>query len=429
MSMYIIGAGVTGLAFASALGRGKVLESAPELGGKASSYHVHTAVGKFTFDIGGHWFHLQNAPKVMQLLDDLPLEKHVRQAFVYWDNKWFDFPIQQSYKAHPDYRLVDQIEYELTAITSEAATKSRGYLNYSDMLLHSYGPTLFECFFRDYNVKMFGVPNLSQIQIGQYEEVRNVRTNQSIEGYNHYFYYPRGELGASAIPLHLAQNKQIHFNSHVQSINLHKQTITINNQASPWKTIVSTMPLPKLIDMITDVDRDIVYLSQQLQSSKGLILNLGVKRNPMHVNKSWVYIPDLKYRFYRIGFYSNVESKMAPEGYSSMYVECSPLYFQNQKEALNLVPHVIKDLMDIGMIEDERDIITLRPIYLEHNYCLPNSKVTAHIQSYLRRHGIYSIGRYGSWHWSSQHEDMQQAITLAEELDAVSNFRDMLGVR
>jgi protoporphyrinogen oxidase len=416
MSIYIIGAGVTGLSFASALGGGTVLERAPELGGKASSYNVQTSVGKFTFDIGGHWFHLQNTPKVMQLLEGLPLKKHVRRAFVYWDEEWFDFPIQQSYKTHPDSRLVDQIDHELSTVENEAANRSRNYLNYSDMLLNSYGPTLFEHFFRDYNVKMYGVPNLSQIQIGKYEKVRNVRTNQSKEGYNHYFYYPQGNLGASAIPNHLAQNKQIQFNSHVQSINLNKRTITINNKVSSWETIVSTMPLPKLIDTIVDVDREIAHLSRELRSSRGLIINMGVKRNPMHGNKSWIYLSDLKYRFYRIGFYSNVESEMAPSGYSSMYVECSPLYFKNQDEALNLVPEVINDLIEIGIIEDKRDIITLKPIYLEQNYCLPNIEVTTHIQNYLRQHGIYSIGRYGSWHWSSQHEDMQQAITLAEEL-------------
>lgn len=418
MSIYIIGAGVTGLSFASASGSGTVLERAPELGGKASSYHVETSVGKFTFDIGGHWFHHQNAPKVLQLLEGLPLKKHVRRAFVYWDEEWFDFPIQQSYKTHPDSRLVDQIDHELTVIENETAIRSRNYLNYSDMLLNSYGPTLFEHFFRDYNVKMYGVPNLAQIQIGKYEKVRNVRTNQSIEGYNHYFYYPQGHLGASAIPNHLARNKQIQFNSHVQSINLDKRTITINNKVSSWETIVSTIPLPKLIDTIVDVDSEIAHLSRQLQSSRGLIINMGVKRNPMHANKSWIYISDLKYRFYRIGFYSNVESEMAPNGYSSMYVECSPLYFKNQDEALNLVPEVINDLIEIGIIEDKRDIITLKPIYLEHNYCLPDIMVTTHIQNYLRQHGIYSIGRYGSWHWSSQHEDMQQAITLAEELGA-----------
>lgn len=416
MSTYIIGAGVTGLSFAATLGQGigEVLESSSALGGKASSYAVDTPVGKFTFDIGGHWFHHHNTPKVLKLLEGLPLEKHVRQAYVYWEKGWYDFPLQQSYKAHADNRIVNQIDRELSILGQEEATRSRSYLNYSDMLLNSYGPTLFERFFKDYNVKMFGVPDLSQIQIGKYVEVRNVRTNQKPEGYNSYFYYPKSLTGAQAIPEHLAKNIKIRLNTHVQSIDLTKRTMTMNNQKMPWEMIVSTIPLPKLISMISNVDPDIAYLSQQLRASRGMVLNLGVRKKPLHANKSWIYLAEMKYHFYRIGFYSNARPDMAPEGYSSMYVECSPLFFKNKQEALCLVPLVIKDLISIGMIEDERDIVTLKPIYLEQNYCLPNNQVTSLIQEYLQHHGIYSIGRYGSWHWSSQHEDMQQAIELAE---------------
>ncbi|MNH99280.1 hypothetical protein D3C73_520430 [compost metagenome] len=92
------------------------------------------------------------------------------------------------------------------------------------------------------------------------------------------------------------------------------------------------------------------------------------------------------------------------------------------------MPQVIRDLIKIGMIEDERDIVTLKPIYLEQNYCLPDNRVTSLIQGYLQQYGIYSIGRYGSWHWSSQHEDMQQAISLAEELKRTMDFRKLLEV-
>ncbi|WP_171650684.1 protoporphyrinogen/coproporphyrinogen oxidase [Paenibacillus foliorum] len=425
MSTYVIGAGVTGLSFAVTLGYGKVLESNPGLGGKASSYNMNTHVGKFTFDIGGHWFHHQNAPKVLQLLEGLSLEKHARQAFVYWEGGLYDFPLQQSYKTHADNSLVQQIDRELAALGQKEATKSQ---NYSDMLLNSYGPTLFERFFRDYNVKMFGVSDLSQIQIGKYEEIRNVRTNQKTEGYNSYFYYPKDPLGAQAIPVHLAKDVQVRFNSQVQSIHLNQRTISINKQTSPWETIISTIPLPRLVSMIADVDCGIAYLSQQLRASRGLILNLGVKRNLLHANKSWIYLAEMKYHFYRIGFYSNVQPDMAPEGYSSMYVECSPLFFKNKQEALYIVPQVIRDLISIGMIEDESDIVTLKPIYLEQNYCLPDNQVTSLIQSYLQQYGIYSIGRYGSWHWSSQHEDMQQAISLADELRRTINFRKLLKV-
>jgi hypothetical protein len=105
-----------------------------------------------------------------------------------------------------------------------------------------------------------------------------------------------------------------------------------------------------------------------------------------------------------------------------MYVECSPLYFQNKEEALNLVPKVIEELIEIGFIRSKKEIITSRSIYLNHNYCLPNNKISEKIRSYLEQFGVYSIGRYGTWHWSSQHEDMQQAIKLAKKLIAESNI-------
>ncbi|GAA4845583.1 NAD(P)/FAD-dependent oxidoreductase [Paenibacillus vulneris] len=416
VSIYVIGAGVTGLSFAASLGHAKVLEGSSRLGGKAASYGIDTPVGKFTFDVGGHWFHYQNVPEVLQLLEGLPLQRHTRQAFVYLEGKWFDFPLQQSYKKHEDRRFVNQINRELIAIKEKEADRGGRFQNYLDMLLRSYGPTLFEYFFRDYNRKMFGVSDLAQIQVSQYEQIRNVRTDKNTAGYNSYFYYPQSPLGAQAIPEHLANHACIQFNSQVQSIHLHNRTITINDQTVPWDTVISTMPLPKLISMLDGADSQIASLSRHLQASRGFILNLGVKKNPLHANKSWIYVSEMKYCCYRIGFYSNVQSSMAPEGYSSIYVECSPLFFKDEQEALSLRPRVIKDLISIGIIEDERDIVTMKPIYLEHNYCLPDDRITSRLRGYLQQHNIYSIGRYGSWHWSSQHEDMKQAIDLAKEL-------------
>ena len=98
------------------------------------------------------------------------------------------------------------------------------------------------------------------------------------------------------------------------------------------------MPLTSLVSIISDIDPEILELARELKSSRGMIINLGVKRNKLHGNKSWIYIPSLEYSFYRIGFYSNIQPLLAPEGYVSMYVECSPLFFQNKKEALELVP-------------------------------------------------------------------------------------------
>lgn len=415
LSIYVIGAGVTGLAFAATLGDAKVLEGSSKLGGKASSYEVETPVGTFRFDVGGHWFHYQHAPEVLQLLEGLPLQKHTRQAFVYVEGDWFDFPIQMSYKQHRDSEFVRQISRELITSQEKGASDKENYRNYSDMLLNSYGTTLFDYFFRDYNTKMFGITDLSQIRVSQFEKIRNVRTDKNTTGYNHYFYYPQSPLGAQAIPAHLAKKARIQFDVKVTSIQLANQTMTVNGQSVPWEMIVSTMPLPKLVQIIDGIDPEVAELSRQLRASRGFILNLGVKKNLLHGNKSWIYISEMEYCFYRVGFYSNVEPSMAPEGYSSIYVECSPLFFANKQEALRLVPRVIHDLTRMGIIEDEQDVVTMKPIYLEQNYCFPDDRITSMIRDYLQQHRISSIGRYGSWHWSSQHEDMKQAIDLANK--------------
>ena len=277
-------------------------------------------------------------------------------------------------------------------------------------------------FFRNYNMKMFGVQDLSRIGLGSYEKKRNVRMNEDVKGYNGDFVYPKGDIGAKGIPLFLAENAKVNFNTKVKSINLRKKNMEVNNKNITWKSLVSTMPLTSLVKIIPDIDPEILKLSKELESSKGMILNLGVKRNPLHSNKSWMYIPSLDYSFYRIGFYSNIEPLLAPKGYVSMYVECSPLFFQNKKEALDLVPKVIDELLEIGFIGNKDEIVTSRSIYLEHNYCLPNIKVSEKIRNYLEAFGIYSIGRYGTWHWSSQHEDMQQAIKLVKKLKAESTI-------
>src|SRR5690606_2343876 len=102
--------------------------------------------------------------------------------------------------------------------------------------------------------------------------------------------------------------------------------------------------------------------------------------------------------FYRVGYYSHVQPLLAPDGYESMYVECSPLFFDNKEEAMKLIPGVIAQLVKLGFIEQADDVVTMQPIWLEQNYCLPNPQVVSALHTFLRDNGIYSIGRYGSWH-------------------------------
>lgn len=407
----IIGAGVAGLSFAKALGDKKVmiLEETDVIGGKATTYKKSTSQGEFTFDIGGHWFHHKNYPEVLELLKGLDLEGHERKAYVYFDNVMFDFPIQQSYEMHNDQKVINKIKNELLKVEDKVPFK-----NYNDMLLNSYGETLYEKFFKPYNMKMYGINNLSIINVGEKEQVRNVRLDKNIKGYNSDFLYPKGDVGAIAIPMTLAEGFTIDYNAKVERINLEEKWLIANDKEMKWDKIVSTMPLKELVNSIEDVDSNIKNITNELMASKGMILNLGIKKKPQNSGISWIYVPEMEYKFYRVGFYSNIEPKLAPKGYDAVYVECSPLFFNNREEAKELVPEIINDLIHFGIIDSIDDIITKDMIYLPFNYCFPEPSKTKCIREYLRNNDIYSIGRYGSWHWSSQHEDMKQAMDLAK---------------
>ena len=147
--------------------------------------------------------------------------------------------------------------------------------------------------------------------------------------------------------------------------------MVVNGKTLPWERLISTIHLNLLVRIVSDIDPEILLLSRKLKSSKGMIINLGLKQTPLHYNKTWIYFPDRNIHFYRVGFYSNVQPLLAPPGYSSMYVECSPLFFNNKKEALELIPVVINELIQLGFIEKNEDIVTKRAIYLDNNYCLP----------------------------------------------------------
>jgi len=68
----------------------------------------------------------------------------------------------------------------------------------------------------------------------------------------------------------------------------------------------------------------------------------------------------------------------------------------------------------LGFIKDDSDIINIRPFFINCAYVIFDrnyQKSTSLIFNYLSRQGVYSIGRYGRWEYSS----MQDAILYGKE--------------
>lgn len=395
----IIGAGITGSSFAKFLGMQDaiLLEKEKHSGGKCSSFTLNSSLGPFTFDIGGHWFHCQLNENLCDLFSGLSL--HNRRAYVYIQGEYVQYPIQSHYSELTDDRLVQTIANEL----KEYPVTDDKDLSYFDMLKNRYGPTLFELFFRPYNCKMFATRETGDIMVSPYERIRNVST-ASLKGYNSNFYYPCNGGGVQQLTTQLLQGIPVEYEAKVVDIDINKKRVVLENgDEIGYHILVNTMPLDVLLWCIRQQPSK--KLGSQLRHSSAYIYNLGIKSTTWQ-DRNWIYFADETVPFYRLGSYSVVDPLLAPVGCQSLYMESTVPLSRDV---------IVKQLYELGLIHNPEDLIVMQQVYLSHNYCF-YSPALPQIHTWLNEHGVYSIGRYGGWRWSSIHEDILEAMNLVENL-------------
>jgi len=121
-----------------------------------------------------------------------------------------------------------------------------------------------------------------------------------------------------------------------------------------------------------------------------------------------------------VGFPTNFSMDVAPPQKTSIYAEISYPGANNiDRDAL--VSSTIRNLKDIGIIADETEIEVCVPMDIKYGYAIYDSKrknAVETIDDYLKRFGIYSIGRYGSWKYMSMEDVILGGKEIASTLSA-----------
>ena len=121
-------------------------------------------------------------------------------------------------------------------------------------------------------------------------------------------------------------------------------------------------------------------------------------------NVQWLYIPNKEIPFYRIGCSSNAVSSLAPNGCSSVFLEISNNNNYSEKEILKKAR---KFLIEKKIIKSVKDIVVEEFREMKYGYVIfdKNYDVSRNIcLKFLEKNKIYSIGRYGSWIYSSMED-------------------------
>jgi protoporphyrinogen oxidase len=152
------------------------------------------------------------------------------------------------------------------------------------------------------------------------------------------------------------------------------------------------------------------------RSNKVLVFNLGFDRKGW-TQPHWVYFPESKYRFYRIGFYDNIfgTDRM------SLYIEIgAPTSERFDIEAERA--RVLDDLREAGVV-DGQQLVSHHHVVLDPAYVHISQRSRAAVERYreiLAARGIYSLGRYGGWTYCSIEDNILEARARAEVLNAAS---------
>jgi len=400
----VIGAGISGLSAGHFLYDDcLILEKSDVPGGLAGQY----AANGFTFDYGGHYFHFQNKADVKEHVDTFHrFRAYQRNSKIFMLDRYIPYSLQY----HLAYLPLRWRQVILREMNSARTTRTG---NLEEFLQVHFGACFYELFFRPFLLKFYQRPlsgmladmDKGSIPVPRHEDVWRgaVEKKRLAEGYNPVFYYPvqgmQRFIENYARPLH----ERIHFNEQVLRVDLRRRKVITARGSYPYVHLISTMPLKELLSIL---DPPAVFPSTQLQHLSTLVVNVVLARRRRHFH--WLYLPENDTSFYRVGNY--------PSGkIISAYLEKS-LIGPEAAERKTVFREMVHTLRRTGMIEAEREILFFDLKIIPVSYIVFDRQwpqLVPPALAFLRSQQVYSIGRYGSWNYSSMADDIQAARDTA----------------
>jgi protoporphyrinogen oxidase len=347
------------------------------------------------------------------------LVKHHRKAWVYSFDKLIPYPFQ----AHINYLPAPVFKECLRGFKQAPGnTKPR---NFSQWINSQFGQGIARHFMVSYNSKFWQIPltDLSHqwakrfVVVPKLKDLTASEPSQSL-GYHASFYYPENGGIDSLVNGLVNQAGPIQLNKQAVKINLSEKTVVFSDGAKEkYDVLISTLPLPELGAIITDLPDTIKQSFAKLKWVSVLNVNLGINRE-LDNNCHWIYFPQKNISFFRVGFFSGFSRSLAPQGKSSLYID---LAYRGKPSAIkSAVSRIKKDLVKTGITKNEdnfcaeqiNDIKYAYPIY-DKNY----SKSRQAIVKFLAKKSIICCGRFGSWEYLSMEDVILQAGNLARGIN------------
>jgi len=210
---------------------------------------------------------------------------------------------------------------------------------------------------------------------------------------------------------------RLNLNCEVRRVHLKEKIAEIGGLGEVrYKRLVNTLPLPAFLDIAAPLPQAARRARAKLKWNTVYNLNLGVSGRVS--DKHWIYFPEGRFPFYRVGFPSNFSAHAAPPGASSMYVEVSRRP-EERVDMVRLESGIMAGLRACGLLKPSNKILTKKWIVIPCAYVIYDFERTPAVNaifSFLKSAGVESIGRYGAWKYSFMEETILDGKRCAERL-------------
>jgi len=412
----VIGAGITGLATAAALGPNAdvvVLEADSEVGGYCKTVKKEG----FVWDYSGHFFHFKNPDIEAWLKARMPgqeVRSVAKRSFISYAGRQIDFPFQKNIHQLPQPEFIECL-YDLYFARTSGAESPVLEDNFKQMLYARFGRSIAEKFLIPYNEKLYAtdLSTLDKDAMGRFfphadltDIVRNMRQANNAS-YNATFTYPAGGAIEYVKAIQSAvRSGAVRLEEPVTKIALSKRVATTKKGEDQFQRLVSSAPFPRLLQLC-GVPHDPAVFTW----NKVLVFNLGFdSKGPREAH--WIYYPSRALPFYRVGFYDNIfdSDRM------SLYVELGFSSGATPDVAAEL-EHVLAGLRTEKVVTNQKLIahhsVVMNPAYVH----ITKNSLAAHarLSAQLRESAVYSLGRYGGWTYCSIEDNILEARQLVRD--------------
>lgn len=414
----ILGAGIAGLSSAWLLKKQSIpfslFEKQAYIGGLARSFQWHG----FYCDFAAHRLFTTDEVVLQQLLNLVPMGRHIRRSRIYLGGNWMRDPL-------------DVVELATNLPLGQRIAMLWHYMarprrlvddNFENFVLRRYGRSLYRLFFKPYTEKLFGI---SGQEISVYWARQKVRLASPLDHYREntktkfqYFYYPIHQgYGAIANRMYDEVRESVHLETQVTGFEVEDQRIrSISYQADgqeehsmPVDQVISTLPLPVTGRML---GHDFPMNYRKVDAVYLLV------NRPYVSDYHWIYFVDSEIAVNRMVEFKNMSPVDTPEEQSVLCAEVT----QDHPDPAG---KVIADLERIGLMRREEvlDSMVVQEKYAYPVYDEVFDRTMQNAQRTLSQYSnLHLVGRAAEFRHREVDDNLVSAIdtvrTITERLPA-----------